>query len=130
MQGGDIVIGFSGNPNEPSAMRGGPMFEFLLGIERQLRTECRRDQFTLTFFTPAERPGQRLGDKAVDGLLKTMQRHGIKTHLGHKIKRFEADKVVTEGGEIPADLILFMPGITGNQWFDQTTLPRSPGGLL
>ncbi|HQQ70121.1 MAG TPA: NAD(P)/FAD-dependent oxidoreductase, partial [Alicycliphilus sp.] len=42
----------------------------------------------------------------------------------------EAGKVVTEGGEIPADLILFMPGMTGNAWFDATTLPRSPGGLL
>ncbi len=130
MQGGHIAIGFSGNPNEPSAMRGGPMFEFLFGIERQLRTEGRRDQFTLTFFTPAERPGQRLGDKAVDGLLKTMQRHKIDTHLGHKIKRFDTDKVVTEGGEFPADLILFMPGMTGNRWFDQTALSRSPGGLL
>jgi sulfide:quinone oxidoreductase len=23
-----------------------------------------------------------------------------------------------------------MPGMTGNQWFDNTELPRSPGGLL
>ena len=44
--------------------------------------------------------------------------------------RFEADKVVTEGGEFAADLILFMPGMTGNAWFDNTTLPRSPGGLI
>ena len=29
-----------------------------------------------------------------------------------------------------ADLILFMPGMTGNAWFDATDLPRSPGGLL
>ena len=38
--------------------------------------------------------------------------------------------MVTERGEFPADLILFMPGMTGNAWFDQTDLVRSPGGLL
>jgi hypothetical protein len=35
-----------------------------------------------------------------------------------------------ESGEFPADLILFMPGMTGNQWFDNTELARSEGGLL
>jgi sulfide:quinone oxidoreductase len=38
--------------------------------------------------------------------------------------------VVTEGGELAADLILSMPGMTGNHWSDQTELARSPGGLL
>ena len=37
---------------------------------------------------------------------------------------------MTEGGEFAADLILFMPGMTGNKWFDATELPRSPGGLI
>lgn len=59
-----------------------------------------------------------------------MQNRGIHTHLGHKLLRFEADKVVTEGGKFAADLILFMPGMTGNAWFDNTPLPRSSGGLL
>jgi sulfide:quinone oxidoreductase len=27
-------------------------------------------------------------------------------------------------------MILFMPGMTGTTWFDNTQLPRSPGGLL
>jgi sulfide:quinone oxidoreductase len=59
-----------------------------------------------------------------------MEQRGIRTHLGHKMKRFDADRVVTEGGEFAADLILFMPGMAGNAWFDQTDLSRSPGGLL
>ena len=45
MQGGTIACGFAGNPNEPSAVRGGPMFEFLFGIDEQLRREGRRDKF-------------------------------------------------------------------------------------
>lgn len=130
MRGGTIAIGFAGNPNEPSAMRGGPMFEFLFGTDTLLRQQGRRDQFKLVFFSPAPKPGNRLGEKAVTGLLDEMKKRAIDTHLGHKMKGFEADKVKTEGGEFAADLILFMPGMTGNLWFDNTELPRSPGGLL
>ncbi len=130
MDGGNIAIGFSGNPKEPSAMRGGPMFEFLFGIDTQLRAEKRRDKFNLTFFTPAEKPGARLGKKAVKGLLSEMKARNITTHLGSKMQGFEADRVITEGGEFAADMILFMPGMTGNTWFDNTELARSEGGLI
>lgn len=130
LQGGTIAIGFAGNPHEPSAMRGGPMFEFLFGIDQQLRREGRRERFRLVFFSPAAEPGQRLGAKAVQRLLQEMARRDVITHLGHKLVRFEAGKVVTEGGEITAGLILFMPGLTGSAWLDGTALPRSPGGLL
>lgn len=130
MSGGTIAVGFAGNPNEPSSMRGGPMFEFLFGIDQQLRREGRRERFGLVFFSPAAEPGNRLGKAAVERLLGEMQRRGIRTHLGHKLVRFEPGRVVTEGGEVPADLILFMPGLTGAAWLDATELPRSPGGLL
>ena len=130
MTGGTIAVGFAGNPNEPSAVRGGPMFEFLLGIDEQLKREGRRDQFELVFFNPSKEPGNRLGPKAVKYLLAEMARRHIRTHLGHKIVRLDAHQVVTEGGVLAADLILFMPGMTGNLWFDQTELARSPGGLL
>ncbi len=128
--GGTIAFGFSSNPKEPSAMRGGPMFEFLFGIDRWLRKQGRRDKFELVFFTPAEKPGQRLGEKAVKGILSTMAKREVKTYLGHKIKKFEAGKVVTEGAEFDADLIIFMPGMTGNQWFAESGLPLSEGGML
>ena len=130
MDGGTLAFGFSGNPKEPSAMRGGPVFEFLFGIDTWLRQQGKRDKFKLVFFTPAEKPGQRLGEKAVKGLLSEMKRRDIETHLGHKMKGFESNKVMTEGGEFDADLIMFMPGMTGNQWFDNTELVRSEGGLL
>jgi sulfide:quinone oxidoreductase len=130
MQSGTIAIGFAGNPNEPTAVRGGPMFEFLFGIDTQLRREGRREQFNLVFFNPSTEPGNRLGGDTVKHLLTEMQRRNISTHLGHKMVRMEANKVVTEGGEITADLILFMPGMTGNAWFDKTDLARSLGGLL
>ena len=130
MSGGTIAFGFSGNPKEPSAMRGGPMFEFLFGTDTLLKKQGRRNDFELVFFTPAEKPGNRLGPKAVDKLLGEMKKRNIQTHLGHKMKAFEADRVVTENGEFKADLIIFMPGMTGNKWFDNSELPRSEGGLV
>ena len=130
MEGGAIAMGFAGNPKEPSAMRGGPVFEFLFGIEDFLRKQRRRGNFKLVFFTPAEKPGQRLGPKAVQGLMSQMRKKDIRSHLGHKLKGFSEGKVMTEGGDFDADLIIFMPGMTGNQWFDNTDLPRSEGGLI
>ncbi|MBA1331880.1 pyridine nucleotide-disulfide oxidoreductase, partial [Candidatus Endoriftia persephone str. Guaymas] len=75
-------------------------------------------------------PGQRLGPKAVEGLVREMKLRDIETHLGQKMKQFTTTNVITEGGAFHADLILFMPGMTGNLWFDNTELPRSPGGLI
>jgi len=128
MDSGTIAFGFGGNPKEPSAMRGGPVFEFLFGTDTLLTRQGRRARFKLVFFAPSKRPGQRLGDKAVDALLKRMAKCGIYTHLGHKLKGFEADKVLTEGGVVEADLIVFIPGMGGSPWLDNTTLPKSEGG--
>jgi sulfide:quinone oxidoreductase len=130
LDSGTIAMGFAGNPKEPSAMRGGPLFEFLFGIESHLRKQKRRERFKLVFFTPAEKPGNRLGPKAVTGLMDEMRKRDIEAHLGHKIKGFAEGKVLTEGGDIDADLILFMPGMTGSQWLDNAELPRSEGGFV
>ncbi len=127
---GTIAVGFGGNPKEPSAVRGGPMFEFIFGLDTLLRQQNRRDKFELIFFNPQEKPGKRLGEKAVDKILQRMAKQGIKTHLGHKPVRFEADKVITEGGEFAADLILFMPGLTGPAWLEGSELPQSEGGFI
>jgi len=130
MDSGTIAIGFYGNPKEPSAMRGGPMFEFLFGIDTLLRRQGRRDKFKIIFFNPMEKPGKRLGDKVPDAVLKFMHKKEIETHLGHKITGFETNKVLTEGGEIDADLILFMPGMTGPAWLADTDLIQSEGGMI
>jgi len=130
MQGGTIAIGFATNPNEQGAMRGGPMFEYLFILDSLLRREGRRDKFEIIFFSPAARPGARLGPEAVDGLLAEMAKRFIRAHLGHKLVRFEANKIVTEGGEFAADLILFMPGLTGPAWLEKADLPLSPGGMI
>ena len=130
MQGGHVAFGFGGNPKEPSAMRGGPMFELLFGVDTWLRQQGKRDKFNLTFFNAAAEPGKRLGDKAVQGLLAEMKKRGIKTHLGHKIQGFSGTEVRTEAGDLPANLILFMPGLSGPAWAANSELPLSPGGFF
>ena len=130
MQGGSIAFGFAGNPQEPSAVRGGPVFELLFGIDTWLRRQGRREAFTLTFFNPMREPGNRLGAEAVAGLLAEMEKRQIHTHLGHKISGFDAQQVHTEGGDIDADLILFMPGMTGPDFAANSALPLSSGGFL
>ncbi len=128
--GGTIAFGFATNPNEQGAIRGGPMFELLFIIDSYLRKTGRRDLFKLVFFSPAPRPGARLGEKAVDAVLGMMKKRDIDIHVGKKLKRFEADKVVTEAAEIAAEMILFMPGMTGPAWVADTGLPLSPGGMI
>ncbi len=130
LPGGTIAIGFGGNPKEPSAVRGGPMFELLFGIDRLLRREGRRDKFDLVFFHPSDRPGNRLGEKAVDRLLERMEKQDIAIHIGAKPQRFEKNRVVTEKAEFEADLILFMPGMTGPSWLPESSFPVSPGGMI
>lgn len=130
MQSGRIALGFGGNPQEPSAMRGGPMFELLFGIDTWLREQGRRQHVELTFFNAAAEPGKRLGEKAVSGLLAEMARRRIDTHLGHKPLGFSERGVDTEGGHLNADLVLFMPGLTGPAWAIDSGLTLSPGGFF
>lgn len=130
LDGGTLAFGFGTNPKEQGAMRGGPMFELLFGIDTLLRKQGRRERFKLVFFNAAKEPGKRLGDKAVAGLLREMAKRGIDTRLGHKLLGFEADRIRTEGGDVPADLILFMPGMTGPAWANDAGLPLSDGAFF
>lgn len=130
LEGGTVAFGFAGNPKEPSAMRGGPVFEFLFGVDTLLKQQGRRDKFDLVFFSPAPRPGQRLGDKAVDRLLAEMKKRNIKTYLGSKMKQFSETTITTESDEFNADLILFIPGMTGPAWAANSGLALSEGGFF
>lgn len=130
MKGGTIAVGFAGNPEEPSAVRAAPMFELLFIIDKLLRRRGKRPGFQLAFFSPASRPGARLGDRVLDGLFAEMKKRGIVDLRGRKLLRFEDGKVVADGSEFDADLILFMPGLTGPKWLADSGLALSPGGMI
>lgn len=127
---GVLAFGFAGNPNEPAAMRGGPIFEFLFGIDTLLRKQKRRENFELLFFNPVAQPGKRLGEKAVSTLLQEMQKRGIKTHLGEKLQGFTEHSIFTETTELKSNLTMFMPGMTGPAWAEKSGLPLSAGGFI
>lgn len=128
--GGTVAMGFGGNPKEPSGVRGGPVFEFLFGLDTHLRRKDLRDKINLMFFSPAPKPGIRMGERAVNRIMDEMARREIDTHLGQKMKSFAPTRVETEGGGFDADLIVFMPGLTGPAWAQNTELPLSPGGMI
>ncbi len=130
LDGGTLCFGFGTNPNEQIAMRGGPVFEYVFGLDTLLRRQKRRERFRLVFFSRSQKPGQRLGERAVEIILGEMKKRGIETVLGEKVQRIEPDAVQLERTRIESHLTLFMPGLTGPAWLDATPLPRSPGGLL
>ncbi len=127
---GTIAFGFAGNPVEPQAVRGGPVFELLFSIDTYLRREGRRDAFDLVFFNPSLEPGNRLGPRAVTGVMKELESRAIRAHLGHKILGFAADHVITDDGDLMADLILFVPGMSGPRWARESEMVLSPGGFI
>jgi len=130
LQGGTLAFGVDANPDESRAVRSGPVFEIMFGIERWLQRHGRRDAFRLVFFSSSPEPGGVLGPRAAQRILAEMHKRGIETRLGVRSIRFDADRVVTDQGEFGVELIVYMPGLTGQRWLDQTPLPRSAGGLI
>ena len=130
LDGGRLALGVAGNPKHRPAMRAGPMLELVFALDRQLREEGRRERFALTFFTPEADVGARPGDRAVEGLLARLERLGVRLELGGRIERFTADGVVTDRGDLAADLTIFMPGLTGPSWLARSALPVTASGHL
>jgi sulfide:quinone oxidoreductase len=122
-------MGFGGNPNEPSAMRGGPMFELLFGIDTWLRRRAARSD-RADLLQCCRRTRQAPGRQGRQRPAGEMAKRRIDTHSGHKPLGFSEKGVDTEGGHINADLILFMPGLTGPAWAADSGLTLSAGGFF
>jgi len=129
LEAGTLAFGFSGNPNEPTAIRAEPLFEFLLGVDTLLRRQKRRDRFELVFFAPIPEPDVRWGG-AMGNLSRELERRGIRSHMGYGLKGFGADRVMIEGGDLKSDLSVFIPELVGPAWATQSDLPLSEGGFI
>jgi len=128
---GKIAFGFGGNPRAKEAVRGGPVFEILFNTHNYLKKLGIRDNFELIFFAPMEKPGARLGEKALKMLDRMFNKMGIKRFTGKKIKRFTQNSVVFEdGSSVEADLILFTPGGTGHPVIKNSDLPQTEAGFI
>ncbi len=128
---GKIAFGFGGNPNDSSAVRGGPGFELLFNVESMLRKKKLRKHFELSMFAPMPKPGARLGERSLSMLNKMFTKAKVSKHFGQKIKAFEADHVLFEDdSRLEADLIMFIPAGDGHEVIKDSDLPKNKAGFI
>jgi len=128
---GTIAMGFGGNPKDSSAVRGGPAFEVLFNVHNMLKKKGLRDKFNLVFFAPMEKPGQKMGDKALVMMDKMFGMTNISKKVGSKITSFDADGINFEDGEkIESDLIMFISAGKGHSVLEASDLPLSDAGFV
>jgi len=128
---GKIAMGFGGNPKDSSAVRGGPAFEVLFNTHDFLKKKGLRERFELTFFAPMEKPGQKMGDKALEMMDKMFSMTNISKKVGVKIIAFEADGILFEDGtKLESDLTMFISAGTGHSVIEKSGLPLSDAGFV
>ena len=128
---GKIAMGFGGNPKDTSAVRGGPAFEVLFNVDTYLKKKGVRDNFELTFFAPMEKPGQKMGEKALVMMDKMFKMMNIHKQVGVKIKQFVEDGIEFEDGtKIESDLTMFISAGTGHHILIDSGLPLSDAGFI
>lgn len=128
---GKIAFGFGGNPNDPSAVRGGPGFELFFNLHHRLKKLGIRDNYEMTFFAPMAEPGARMGKKALSMMQSMFKRNRFDTRYGKKIKRFEEDKVVFEDDStLESDLTMFIPAGDAHSFIKESDLPKNSTGFI
>lgn len=128
---GKIAVGFGGNPKDPSAVRGGPGFEFIFNVHQMLKKKGLRDRFELTMFAPMEKPGIRMGTGAFDKMGGMFERMAIHRQFGTKIKAFEPDGVrFADDSKLDADLMMFIPAGAGHPVAKASGLPVNEAGFI
>ena len=128
---GNICFGFGGNPNDSSAVRGGPGFELLFNVHNHLKKKGIRENYKLTFFAPMAEPGKRMGPQALGMMDKMFGMLDINQHFGKKIKRFEKDGIIFEDdSELDSDFTMFIPAGDGHEVIKNSDLPLNEAGFI
>ena len=128
---GNICFGFGGNPNDSSAVRGGPGFELLFNVHNMLKKKGIRENYKLTFFAPMAEPGKRMGPQALKMMDMFFSRLNIKKHFGKKIKYFEDDGIVFEDdSKLDSDFTMFIPAGDGHSVIKESDIPTNAAGFV
>ncbi len=128
---GKICFGFGANPNDTSAVRGGPGFELLFNLHNLLKKKGIRDNYELTFFAPMAEPGKRMGPGALKMMGKFFDNLDIKTHFGKKIDRFLKKSIVFEDDtRLESDFTMFIPAGDGHGVLKKSGLPMNDAGFI
>jgi sulfide:quinone oxidoreductase len=128
---GKISFGFGNNPDDTSAVRGGPTFELLFNVHNMLKKKGIRDNFELTFFAPMPDPGKKMGPKALKTLNIFLNNLNIKRHIGKSIKRFEEGSIIFEDdSKLESDFTIFTPAGDGHDLVRNSDLPTNEAGFI
>jgi len=128
---GKIAFGFGGNPNDPSAVRGGPGFELFFNLHHKLKTLGIRDNYEMTFFAPMPTPGARMGEQALKLMAMLFKKNNFGERYGKKITRFEANQIVFEDkNTLESDLTMFIPAGEGHTFIKESDLPLNGAGFI
>ena len=129
---GRIAMGFGGNPKDPSAVRGGPVFEVMFNVLHLLDRRGLRDRFELSFFAPMASPGERMGKKAVAAIQGMFRSRGVAMRFGKKISSFDPGGTVVfeDGSRLESDLTVFLPAHGGHPVLRASDLPRNDAGFV
>ena len=129
--GGNIAIGFGGNPKDKSAVRGGPAFELMFNMIHDLKKRKADKRVNFTFFAPMAEPGKRMGPKGYSMLQTMLKKYGIEKKTGKKIKQFEQDGIrLEDDSKISSDLTLFIPASHGPKYLADSGLPMNEAGFI
>ena len=128
---GKICFGFGGNPNDSSAVRGGPGFELLFNVHNMLKRKGIRENYELTFFAPMAEPGKRMGAQSLKMMDRFFTMLDIKQHFGKKIKMFEEDGIIFEDdSKLDSDFTMFIPAGDGHEVIKNSDLPLNGAGFI
>lgn len=128
---GKICFGFGGNPNDSSAVRGGPGFELLFNVHNLLKKKGIRENYELTFFAPMAEPGKRMGPQALNMMDKQFEMLKINQHFGKKIKNFQEDGIIFEDdSKLESDFTMFIPAGDGHEVIKNSDLPLNEAGFI
>ena len=128
---GDVCMGFGGNKNDPSSVRGGPAFELIFNLHNKLKKLGIRENYNLTFFAPMEKPGNKMGEKSSDMINVYFDKLNIKKQFGKKIINFEKDKIIFEDNiNLKSDLTMFIPAGRGYDIFEESNFPLNQSGFI
>ena len=85
-------------------------------VSKQLNRYQNDTQLSITLIEAADRVLPTSADCMSEKVLKKLQKQGVNVRLNARVKRAEADRIVTENKVIPADLQIWAAGIRCPDW--------------
>ena len=131
--GGRIAMGFGGNPKDPSAVRGGPVFEVMFNVVHMLRKRGHPGQLPAGLLRADAEPRRAHGQEGRRGHPEDARRDGRGDALREEDRPASsraARCVFEDGSRLPSDLTVFIPAQGGHPVFAASDLPRNEAGFV